>query len=499
MGMRSVYGPPDPRRTRADQTGNPIMRVSATGWANPGRLKLLCVLSLACLLAACSGKPGPADATGGQAGAAPGPVAADGASEPMRQSGFVQVRGTGFVLDGKPYRFAGANFWYGAYLGAPDGAGDRERLRAELDQLKAAGIDNLRVLAMSEASGFKRGVRPAIMSEPGKYDEQLLQGLDYLLAEMARRDMKAVLYLNNFWQWSGGMSQYVAWATGGSVSEHDPDLTGDWNGFMQNSARFYAIPEAQAWYRDAIRTVIGRTNSITGTAYADDPTVMPWQLANEPRPGSDGDGQANADTYVRWIDETAGFIHGLAPKQLVSTGSEGEKGSLGEMELFVRAHATPNVDYLTFHLWPSNWSWIDHKDPAARLESGLKTSLEYIDRHIDAAGKMGKPIVLSEFGLNRDQGSFSPDSGVQARDRFYQAIYARVLERMQAGDAIAGSNFWAWGGRGRTTNADWMWAPGDPFTGDPPQEAQGLFSLFDSDASTLGIVSEHARAVRTLP
>ena len=53
------------------------------------------------------------------------------------------------------------------------------------------------------------------------------------------------------------MSQYVAWATGGSVSEHDPDLTGDWNGFMQNSARFYAIPEAQAWYRDAIATVVG--------------------------------------------------------------------------------------------------------------------------------------------------------------------------------------------------------------------------------------------------
>ncbi|MBO9718218.1 MAG: mannanase, partial [Pseudoxanthomonas sp.] len=64
------------------------------------------------------------------------------------QSGFVRVEGTHFTLDGKPYRFAGANFWYGAYLGAPGDGGDRARLRAELDQLKAAGIDNLRVLAM---------------------------------------------------------------------------------------------------------------------------------------------------------------------------------------------------------------------------------------------------------------------------------------------------------------------------------------------------------------
>ena len=28
-------------------------------------------------------------------------------------------RARGCILDGKPYRFAGANFWYGAYLGAP--------------------------------------------------------------------------------------------------------------------------------------------------------------------------------------------------------------------------------------------------------------------------------------------------------------------------------------------------------------------------------------------
>ena len=118
---------------------------------------------------------------------------------------------------------------------------------------------------------------------------------------------------------------------------------------------------------------------------------------------------------------------------------------------------------------------------------------------VDMAGKLGKPIVLEEFGMNRDGGSFDPASGVAVRDRFYRAVYGRVLQRMQAGDAMAGSNFWAWGGRGRTGNADWMWKAGDPFTGDPPQEAQGLFSLFDSDGSTLGIVTAHARAVRALP
>lgn len=448
------------------------------------------LLPLAFMLAGCASHSAPA--------AGEPMAAADVASEQAGpQSGFVQVQGPRFVLDGETYRFAGANFWYGAYLGAPGGIGDRARLRAELDQLKVAGIDNLRVLAMSEASGFRRAVRPAFMTAPGEYDEQLLQGLDYLLVEMGKRDMKAVLYLNNFWQWSGGMSQYVSWATGEPLS--DPDQTGDWSAFMQNSARFYSLPKAQAWYRDAIRKVVGRTNGISGVAYVDDPTVMSWQLANEPRPGSDKRGRDNIAAYDRWVDETAGFIHQLAPRQLVSTGSEGAMGSLGDIDLFAQAHRSRNVDYLTFHLWPSNWSWIDHKDPAARLEPGLAQSLAYIDRHIDLAGRLGKPIVLSEFGLDRDQGSYDPAAGVVARDRFYRAIYDRLLQRMRDGDAIAGSNFWAWGGRGRTTNADWMWKAGDPFTGDPPQEAQGLFSLFDSDTSTLDIVSAHARAVHALP
>src|SRR5215208_5241634 len=75
------------------------------------------------------------------------------------QSGFVTVKGRHFQLDGKPYYFAGANLWYGMYLGSPGKTGDRARLIKELDQLAAQGIKNLRVLAISETSALKRAVR----------------------------------------------------------------------------------------------------------------------------------------------------------------------------------------------------------------------------------------------------------------------------------------------------------------------------------------------------
>jgi mannan endo-1,4-beta-mannosidase len=144
-------------------------------------------------------------------------------------------------------------------------------------------------------------------------------------------------------------------------------------------------------------------------------------------------------------------------------------------------------------MWAPNWSWFDPKQPAQTYDSAWRKMQEYLDWHIDAANRMGKPIVLEEFGINRDGGAFSPAATTIYRDRFYTAVYGLLARRALAGDAIAGSNFWAWGGAGRARHADFMWKPGDSFVGDPPQEAQGLYCVFDSDASTIAIISNHAR------
>jgi mannan endo-1,4-beta-mannosidase len=190
---------------------------------------------------------------------------------------FVSVNDGQFRRHGKPYYFVGANMWYGAYLGATELG--RQRLMKELDLLNKIGVTNLRILAVAEQSDLKMAVRPATHLAPGQYDEILLRGLDVVLAEMAKRNMVAVLYLNNFWQWSGGMGQYMSWVTG--EAPLDPDVSGDWNGFMQNSAQFYRSEKAQEWYQGIVRTLVNRVNSINGIPYKNDPTIMSWQLANE--------------------------------------------------------------------------------------------------------------------------------------------------------------------------------------------------------------------------
>jgi mannan endo-1,4-beta-mannosidase len=412
------------------------------------------------------------------------------------QSGFVKVDGKHFTLDGKPYYFAGANVWYGMYLGSPGKTGDRARLTKELDQLASEGVLNLRVLAISEASPHIRAVTPSVMLRPRHLDETLWQGLDFLLDEMAKRDMKAVLYLNNFWQWSGGMSQYAAWMDRKAVP--DPDVTGDWTSFQDTSASFYRSKPAQDAFRFAIKQLTTRKNSVNGRVYTDDPTIMSWQLANEPRPGSDANARPHLGAFTKWIDETSGYIKALAPRQLVSTGNEGWMGTVGSKELFVESHGSKNVDYLTYHMWAPNWNWFNPKDPAATYDGAWTKMQDYLNWHIDTANKMRKPIVLEEFGINRDNGEFRPSATTQYRDKFYAAIFQLLAKRAAAGDAIAGSNFWAWGGTGRTRNADFMWKAGDSFVGDPPQEAQGLYCVFDSDASTIRIISTHARQMSTI-
>jgi len=128
------------------------------------------------------------------------------------QGSFVQCRKGKFLIGDRPYYFIGANYWYGGLL--PNDPKGKERVIKELDFLVSKGVTNLRVLAGSEGTGKENGVnRVAPPLQPGKgvFDSSLLKGLDFLLSEMDKRNMKAVIFLSNNWEWSGGFLQYLNW------------------------------------------------------------------------------------------------------------------------------------------------------------------------------------------------------------------------------------------------------------------------------------------------
>jgi mannan endo-1,4-beta-mannosidase len=390
-------------------------------------------------------------------------------------SQFVTASGGKFWLEGHPYYSIGANFWQGMNLGVDGPGGNRIMLNQELDNLLQLGVTDLRIMASSEGPNTEPyRMVPALMDAPGVYDQSVLDGLDYLLDQMGQRGMKAVMVLNNYWQWSGGMGQYVSW------HEQTPiPYPGDYRTFMSYVARFYACVECQAWYRDHIRMIINRTNPYNGLKYRDDPAIFAWELANEPR------------RYpVTWITDTAAYIKSLDPNHMVTSGSEGTPP--GESQNFILTHQVAGIDYATIHIWPQNWGWYDPTNPTTYANAEQR-SINYFQAHAVEAVSLGKPLVLEEFGLARDwepiHDIYNPNSSTLYRDQFYTAMFGQVSSAIVLGEPLAGAAFWVWA---------WSARPGYVWIGDPPHETPGWYSVYNSDSTTLAIISEFAQEMAQL-
>jgi mannan endo-1,4-beta-mannosidase len=425
-------------------------------------------------------------------------LASSGLAGPKQRGSFIGRAGTGFRLDDRPYRVAGTNMWYAAYLGADAPIGNRDRLKRDLDRVAALGINNVRILGSSEFSPLKNSVRPTFRNRTRHFNETLLRGLDHALAEMGRREITAVIYLTNFWEWSGGMMTYLYWTNGGRyINMNDP--AHPWPEFPDMSSEFYGHAAAVRMFDDYVRAVVERRNTVTGRLYRDDPAILSWQLANEPRPGgSDAAGRRHMKAYLAWIDGTARLIKSVDGNHMVSTGSEGTMGCIDDAQCVFDAHSSAAIDYVNAHVWPQNWSWADPKDLAGTWPTVERNSRDYVARQIGIAKRLGKPLVIEEFGFPRDGGSFEPGTPTRFKDRFYQLIYSTVLDSVRSGAPLQGCNFWGWGGEGRAQHADHHFVRGDTsYVGDPPHEPQGWYSVFDVDKSTQAVIGHYASALKT--
>ena len=429
---------------------------------------------------------------------------------------FVTVKDGKFYIGDKEYRYVGANLWYGAILGSEGQGGNRERLVQELDDMKAIGIDNVRVLIGGDGrEGIPSHIAPKLQSEPGVYNDTILQGLDYLMTELEKRDMKAILYFNNAWEWSGGYGAYLDWVGfkgdvmssdgSGQMKHFDqtpvPSIDGWWE-YMQYASNFILNDSAKALAAKHVENMVTRKNSITGQPYTESTALMAWEIANEPRCFVND--SLHRAKFVEWIDEQSTLIKRLDPNHLVTTGSEGKHGCEEDIELFTQIHTLPNIDYACIHIWPYNWGWIgqynqnydadktvEGDDPiVTKVEAACDSTLNYINEAFDRMAPAGRPVVLEEFGYPRDGFVFTPGSPTTGRDTYYKYVFSIIRDSGK----IAGCNFWGWGGRANVKHT--IWQRWDDYVCDPAQEEQGLNSVFKVDASTMQIISDMTSQIR---
>ncbi len=402
------------------------------------------------------------------------------------QNTFIRVKDGRFIQDGLPFYFVGTNYWYGAIQGISESG--KSRVREELDFLKSHGVNNLRVLAAVEGSGPVTShprVEPAYQPEAGKFRDELLTGLDFLLAEMGKRQLTAVIMLSNNWEWSGGFLQYLHW--NGQLEDSLLRKKMEWEDMRDYISRFYACTSCIQQYQAQVKNIVTRVNTITGKKYSDDPAIMSWEIANEPRPMR----PYAVNDYKVFIKQASSLIRTLDPNHLITTGSEGYIGS-ESVSVFRSVHQEQEIDYLTIHIWPKNWGWFRDTSIADGFNAVLQKTKSYIRKHQRLARVVKKPLVLEEFGLPRDGHSYALSSTTGFRDQYFRFIFSLFMHDVHKGGPVAGANFWAFGGIGRPSGKSMMWQKGDDWLGDPPMEEQGLNTVFDQDHSTWILVSEVA-------
>lgn len=357
--------------------------------------------------------------------------------------GFVTRECDKLVLCGKEFRAVGANCYYFNYMSdfmIDDVISDAAEMK--LNVLRVWGFLNG---TTSHHRWFKKYMQP----ELGVYDDSGFERLSYAISSAKKAGIRLIITLVNNWKDFGGMSQYMDWI---GSTQHD---------------EFYTHAQAKKAYKNYIHYVLHYVNSYTNLAFKDDPTIMAWGLANEPRTAG-----ANGDTIVAWADEMSTFVKTLDSRHLVSLGDEGWfNRSSGPNWAYLGVNGVdwdrliqlPALDYGTFHLWPKTWGFTD--------ATGFGN--QWIVDHVDTARRAHKPCMMQEYGYPADEA-----------DRV--DVFTAWLNTAEE-NGISGTQLWMLSGADDTANADSEglfpnWVPSGPRVIYPSPEAT--------------VIAEHAKKMK---
>jgi mannan endo-1,4-beta-mannosidase len=389
--------------------------------------------------------------------------------------GFVTRQGSQLALNCQSYRFAGDNVYYLFYK-------SHYMIDDVLETMQRNGIGVVRTWGFSDGKapyaadgdGIPNGNEgSAFQPEPRLYYEPTFVNFDYVIRSAGEHGVRLIIPLVNHWSDKdvaegqnsfGGMSQYLEWC---GVAEYGAGVT------ITNKARFYTDTCTINLYEGYIATVLNRRNTLTGVRYKDDPTILAWELANEPRcQAADGcptgpDGQPDATLIRTWAYAMSDYIKNtLHARQLVALGDEGLIKEPGSSDEYYNGHygvdweenlAVPSLDFGTVHLYPETWG----------NDSSWATA--WITSHISLAEQDGKPVIFEEYGVHSN------------RDLIYRA-WTDLFKAGADGDCV-----WMIAGQVNGCNEDHV-----PIGSGFYYPDYDGFTFWEPTTSTMQIIREHA-------
>ncbi|KAJ0978794.1 hypothetical protein J5N97_014268 [Dioscorea zingiberensis] len=348
-----------------------------------------------------------------------------------QEESFARVSGNHFIVNGHPFFANGFNaYWlmdksYDGY--------ERDKVSSALQQASSYGLTVVRTWAFSDGGG-----RPLQIS-PGSYNEDMFKALDFVVSEASKYGLRLILCLVNNWSDYGGKNQYIQWARNAGH-------------YVNSEDDFFSSDVVKGFYKNNIKNVITRINTITGVAYKDDPTIFAWELMNEPRCQSDLSGRTLQD----WISEMSAYIKSIDENHMVDVGMEGFYGeSMPDRKQFnpgyevgtdfISNHQIPEIDFATIHAYPEQWA-------PDQSEDGQEAFLKrWLESHIeDSSTVIKKPVLVAEFGKSWKRSGFT----VERRDALYSTVYDSVYASARVNGAGAGALFWQLLAQGMDGNRD---------------------------------------------
>ena len=334
-----------------------------------------------------------------------------------QDSSFVQRDGARLTLAGKPFYAIGANCYYLHDLAVQ---GDTVHLVEVLRASRELGFTAIRTWGFYDGTDSTNSA--VIQFAPGRYNERALRALDYVVAKAKEYSLRLIITFVDNWDYYGGMNQYVRWLGGSSLTKgvlqtaravSSPTVTsvGGRSYLVQPTSLythddFYRNATIKRWYKNYVSTLLNRSNVYTGRTYKSEPSIMLWELANEPR-SSDPSGHLIAD----WIQEMATFIKQIDSAHCVGTGEEGHdvqgtpyspallaaqqwmfNGSVGTS--FLQNIQLDAVDVGSVHFYPEDWGFAP----------GVVS--DWIQDHQRLAVQQQKPLLIGEVGIRKQRVPF---------------------------------------------------------------------------------------------
>lgn len=331
---------------------------------------------------------------------------------------FVERTGRHFTIDGETFYTNGANNQY-IY----------DRRRNWMEELfadaESMGLTSMRI----ECAIGHEWVEPSLQTAPYEYSKAAFEALDLVIDLAGHHGIRVILVLTDYWS-PGGIQAYV-----------------DWSDTADERHEFYTDDQCQEMFRAFIEYLLERENTHTGVEYRNDPTIMMWELMNEPQLRSTADGDVHDDDLERrerqlqtWIEETSSFLKSRDGNHLVSTGIEGfyneQKPWMGGQQWYTKLaqdyienHQPSTIDACSVHLYPDSFV---HEDRCVPEENCVST-LEY---HVeDGHEKLEKPVYLGEFGYPVDRLADDVDQQLETRNELLARWYD-ALEQFDADGAL---------------------------------------------------------------